>query len=69
MGLDGFRNKRSDRDLEAGDFDESELDDLHVATPTEDPERDQYSVGEASDEEDEGKKVPNGQGNGKVVET
>ena len=48
-GLENFRNKRSGRDVEAGDFDESELDDLHVVTPTEDGRR--YSVGGDSDEE------------------
>lgn len=53
--LENFRNKRtgrSGRDLEAGDFDESELDDLHVATPTERDDR--YSVGGGSDDEDRG---------------
>ncbi|KAL7623315.1 Cell death protease [Parahypoxylon ruwenzoriense] len=50
-GLENFRNKRTgNRDLEAGDFDESELDDLHVRTPT-DVER--YSAGDASDEDSE----------------
>jgi carboxypeptidase D len=33
VGLEGFRSKRSTRDVEAADFDESELDDLHVETP------------------------------------
>ncbi len=49
MGLESFRHKRSNRDVEAADFDESELDELHVRTPT---EGDHYSVGEASDAED-----------------
>jgi carboxypeptidase D len=49
MGLESFRHKRSNRDVEAADFDESELDELHVRTPA---EGDNYSVGEASDEED-----------------
>lgn len=53
MGLESFRNKRTGRDVEAADFDESELDDLHVVTPTEDMDRDRYSVGGAS-ESDEG---------------
>ncbi len=48
-GLEGFRNKRSNRDVEAGDFDESELDDLHVVTPTE--ERGRYNVGDESEDE------------------
>lgn len=51
-GLDSFRNKRSGRDVEAGDFDESELDDLHIQTPT-GTKRDPYSVGEDSDDDDE----------------
>lgn len=49
-GLEGFRNKRSNRDVEAGDFDESELDDLHVATPT-GLNREPYSIGDDSDDE------------------
>ncbi|VBB76124.1 Putative Carboxypeptidase KEX1 precursor [Podospora comata] len=57
-GREGFRDKRSAADLEAGDFDENELDDLHMRTPTtvmggegNDP---RYSVGAASeDSEDE----------------
>lgn len=47
-GLEGFRNKRTD--LEAGDFDEGELDDLHVTRPRVSG-REPYSVGDASDEE------------------
>jgi len=38
-------------------------------TPTEDPERDQYSVGEASDDEEADQKAPNGRGNGKILGT
>ncbi|KAK3326435.1 Alpha/Beta hydrolase protein [Apodospora peruviana] len=58
--LEGFRNKRTNgtRDVEAGDFDESELDDLHVRTPVDlgngglrDEVR--YSVGGASDDDDD----------------
>jgi carboxypeptidase D len=51
-GLESFRNKRTGRDVEAADFDESELDDLHISTPTEDMDRDRYSVGGASDSDD-----------------
>ncbi|KAJ9156341.1 Carboxypeptidase [Pleurostoma richardsiae] len=53
-GLENFRNKRgANRDVEAGDFDESELDDLHVVTPTV-PEGDRrYSLGGDSDEDAE----------------
>lgn len=60
MGLESFRNKRSNRDVEAADFDESELDELHVQTPAEEMERDRYSVGSASD--DEGTDHLNGNG-------
>jgi len=67
MGLESFRSKRTGGDVEAGDFDESELDDLHVVTPTDDMERDRYSVGSASDEED-GKKPSDGHMNGKSAE-
>ncbi|CAK7264348.1 Cell death protease [Sporothrix epigloea] len=50
--LEHFGNRRSNRDLEAGDFDENELDDLHVATPTEEDRR--YSIGgDSSGDEDE----------------
>lgn len=58
-GLEGFRNKRSGagtRDVEAGDFDESELDDLHVATPTDGVHDERYSVGGDSDDEGKGEK-------------
>jgi len=61
MGLESLRHKRSSRDVEAADFDESELDELHVQTPT---EADHYSVGSASDDEDT-EKHGNGQANGK----
>ena len=64
MGLESFRHKRGHRDVEAADFDESELDELHVRTPTEDVDRDRYSVGSASDDED-GDKPGNGHSNGK----
>jgi len=68
MGLENFRTKRSNRDVEAADFDESELDELHIRTPTEEMDRDRYSVGSASDDEGEkgkgkGKKI-NGSGRG-----
>ncbi|EFX03291.1 pheromone processing carboxypeptidase kex1 [Grosmannia clavigera kw1407] len=49
--LENFRNKRSNRDLEAGDFDEGELDDLHVTTPALDS---RYSIGADSEDEAEG---------------
>ncbi|KXJ95107.1 carboxypeptidase B-like-like protein [Microdochium bolleyi] len=63
-GLDNFRSKRSARDVEAGDFDESELDDLHAGT-SHDMNRDHYSVGDDSDDEvtngEKGKKKASGQ--------
>jgi carboxypeptidase D len=66
MGLESFRNKRSNRDVEAADFDESELNELHVITPTEAMDRDRYSVGSASDDDDlNGEKHGNGHANGK----
>lgn len=49
--FESFRLRRSNRDLEAGDFDENELDDLHVTTPTEEDRR--YSLGGDSDEDEE----------------
>ena len=57
--------KRQGRDVEAADFNESELDDLHVASP--DPQEEgveeRYSIGGASsDEEDKGH--ANGHANG-----
>jgi carboxypeptidase D len=45
--LDRFHNKRSANDVEAGDFDESELDDLH--SPGLDQEH--HVVGDVSDDE------------------
>lgn len=46
--LDRFHNKRSAADVEAGDFDEAELDQLHLPGV----EREDYAVGDASDDED-----------------
>ncbi|KAI2639039.1 alpha/beta-hydrolase [Hypomontagnella submonticulosa] len=52
-GLENFRNRRTGntRDLEAGDFDESELDEFHVATPADADREKRYSVGDASDDD------------------
>ncbi|KAJ5112127.1 hypothetical protein N7532_000172 [Penicillium argentinense] len=47
--LDRFGNKRSANDVEAGDFDESELDDLH--SPGID--REHYAVGDISDDDND----------------
>ncbi|KAI9697004.1 MAG: Cell death protease [Candelina mexicana] len=53
MGLESFRNKRSAREVETGDFSENELDELHVQSPIEsDLDRDRYSVGGESSDED-----------------
>ncbi|KAI9039521.1 serine-type carboxypeptidase kexA [Aspergillus affinis] len=46
--LERFHGKRSGADVEAGDFDESELDNLHSPGI----ERDHYAVGDDSDEDD-----------------
>lgn len=50
-GLEGFRNKRTGRDVEAGDFDEGELDDLHVTSPRDNMEREHYTIGGESEED------------------
>ncbi|KAJ6131034.1 hypothetical protein N7523_001494 [Penicillium sp. IBT 18751x] len=52
--LDRFHNKRTANDVEAGDFDESELDDLHSPGMN----RENYAVGDVSDD-DEGSPRPN----------
>lgn len=50
--MNGFRRKHNtDQDLEAAAFDESELDDLHVGTPTH-PEGGKYALGEDSDDDE-----------------
>ncbi|CAF9914223.1 Cell death protease [Imshaugia aleurites] len=61
------RSKRQGRDVEAADFDESELDDLHVASPDPHGEeaQERYSLGEGSSDE-EGKGKANGHANGHV---
>lgn len=61
-------NNRIRRDVELADFDESELDDLHIQTPG-DVERARYSIGGSSDDEDEeegdDEKIGNGTANTK----
>ncbi|KAE8147260.1 Alpha/Beta hydrolase protein [Aspergillus avenaceus] len=47
--LERFHNKRSGVDVEAGDFDESELDNLHSPGM----QRERYAVGEDSDNDDD----------------
>lgn len=52
--LERFRTKRSgNADIEAGDFDESELDNLHSdgASRSDDRDRDPYHIGDSSDSE------------------
>ena len=51
-----FPRKPQGRDVEAADFDEAELDDLHVASPY-DEGSERYSLGGASDDEDEREKA------------
>jgi len=55
--LESFRAKRmgnghGSRDVEAGDFDESELDELHIRTPVDGGRDDRYDIGGGSDEDD-----------------
>ncbi|KAI1462695.1 alpha/beta-hydrolase [Annulohypoxylon moriforme] len=54
-GLEGFRRRTGNnpRDLEAGDFDESELDELHVARPKVANREKRYTSGSVSDDEEE----------------
>lgn len=60
MGLEGFRRKNSSHgDVEAADFDEAELDDLHVSRPGDRDDR--YSIGSSDDyaDEDDDVRKPN----------
>ncbi|KAI0881827.1 alpha/beta-hydrolase [Annulohypoxylon maeteangense] len=53
-GLESFRRRTNNtRDLEAGDFDESELDELHVARPKVASREKRYTSGSVSDDEGE----------------
>lgn len=67
LGLERFRSKRNGRDMEAADFDESELDDLHVATPTDGNHDGRYSVGGESDEEEDPPAKEKGRTNGRTT--
>ena len=61
MGLGELRSRRQGRDVEAADFDENELDDLHVQGPQEDGVEDRYSLGgESSDGEEKATDHTNG---------
>lgn len=50
LGLDGFRGKRSERDVEAADFDEAELDDL--GNTRQSLEREHFDLGDDSEDEE-----------------
>lgn len=50
---DRLLDRRGDLDIEAGEFDERRLDDLHVTTPMDGPDQDAYAVGGDSDEDDD----------------
>jgi carboxypeptidase D len=52
--LEGFRRKPGDGDLEAGAFEEDELDDLHTGTPS-GQNGSKYSIGDDSEDEEGGK--------------
>ncbi|KAJ5689753.1 hypothetical protein N7462_004145 [Penicillium macrosclerotiorum] len=56
--LDRFHHKRSAADIEAGDFDEAELDNLHSPGL----EREHYTVGDASEDEDDEAHSPHARG-------
>ncbi|KAK3903841.1 Alpha/Beta hydrolase protein [Staphylotrichum tortipilum] len=63
-GFRGANGRR--RDVEAGDFDETQLDSLHVRSPVEGEGEVRYSLGESegeSEEEDGGKGKGKGKGN------
>lgn len=63
LGLSG--NPLHRRDVEAADFDESELNDLHVVGPREDGLEDRYSIeGSSGDEEGKTDEKSNGHVNG-----
>lgn len=62
------RSKQNLGDVEAADFDEAELDDLHVEEPHEGIEGERYSVGRASSDEEDEKKGSRGDLNGHVNE-
>lgn len=55
LGLDAFRHKQGNRDVEAADFDENELDDLNRGSTSNgfarDPAIDRYSLGSDSDDD------------------
>lgn len=58
--------KRQGRDVEAADFDESEVDELHVASPAADDGVERYSLGGASSDDEDEKEKANGHTNGRV---
>ncbi|KAK4104548.1 alpha/beta-hydrolase [Parathielavia hyrcaniae] len=58
---------RRERDVEAGDFDETQLDSLHVRSPVEDQRDVRYSLGGESDDEEEEVDEGKGEKNEKVA--
>ena len=68
--MGALRNKNNRRDVEAADFDEAELDDLHVEEPDDGMREERYSVGGASSDEEEEKRdgQSNGNANGRMKE-
>ena len=64
----GSRHKANRRDVEAADFNEAELDDLHVEGPHEGAEEGRYSLGEVSSDGEDEKRAINGHPNGKIDE-
>ena len=66
-----IKNRHNGRDVEAADFDEAELDDLHVASPDQHMDEERYSLGDDSDEEGgkyRDRSPANGHANGKLGE-
>lgn len=68
--MGGLRNNGHRRDIEAADFDEAELDDLHVEEPHEGIDEGRYSLGGASSDDNNEKRPeqPNGHANGHTKE-
>ncbi|GAB7348281.1 hypothetical protein MBLNU459_g6262t1 [Dothideomycetes sp. NU459] len=55
LSLEGFRKRSTNRDVEAADFDEAELDDL--SSPKHNVERERFDLGGDSDEEEDSGKA------------
>ena len=66
-----MKTRHNGRDVEAADFDEAELDDLHVASPDQHMDEERYSLGGDSDEDErkyQDKPPANDHANGKMEE-